>query len=272
MGGIFRFLRRLITRHREPEAASCSERDDPSSLLIVPLSAGTPSPNDVAVLRGRTSSAITADAVVSTSSSGRVTRWPATVLFRWKEKSGPRDAWDTFPFPQGGSGVYGRLRAAAFSSTLFQSARGEGRVPALSVELSVGGASRVLLLQTDKDVEKAVQLLSQLYPATASVFVIVVRGGAAEVSQTPLPLLSGGVGPRPPSPAPVAGAAPENALPIDAWTCILNVLTCRCVCVGGGGGAWRREGEECVWGRCMWGAVHFFRLPFPRAPSILWLV
>ena len=165
-------------------------------------------------------------------------RWPASALFRWEEQAGPHDAWDTFPFPPGGPGVLARLRAAAAASRLLRG-RGDGFKLALSAELNAGGASRLLPLKDDEDVDKAAQLW-RCCPGIPSVIDIVgrdsvgsaTRGGGAAGScepPLPLPLRHGGGGSQPQRPAP---AALGNALPVEMWAGVMKAVTSsRCVSI-----------------------------------------
>ena len=167
-------------------------------------------------------------------------RWPASVYFRWEEKAGPRDVWDSLPFPQEGAGVFGRLRAAAAGCKLFR-ARGAPPAFSLSASCCASGLFSLVPLNDDEDVEKAIGLMGQLCPGTASVLAIAVREeeeaafaapavprsiGAAVPREPPLPAPPlhgrGDGGPRAARLAPAAAAALGNALPVELWACILN--------------------------------------------------
>ena len=126
-------------------------------------------------------------------------RWPDIALFRWEEHAGPRDAWDALKFPKGGPGVLGRLRAVVLGSKLH--GRNDDRVPSLflSAALSVGGAPQLFPMDDDEDIEKIVQLMRLMCPASAGVIAIAVRA----VSRA-------------------------DELPVDFWTCVFNAVTsCR---------------------------------------------
>ena len=138
-------------------------------------------------------------------SSGAAPRWPASAFFRWEDDAGPRDAWDALPFPPGGPGVLGRLRAAVAGSKLFRYER-SAPAPALSAELNLGSVSRLLPLKEDRDVEKVIQAW-QLPPCPGGVLALAIQRGGGD-----------GV---------VAGLS--NAFPIDAWACVLDAMEfCRC--------------------------------------------
>ena len=166
-------------------------------------------------------------------------RWPASALFRWAERVGPRDVWDALPFPPGGPGVLARLRAAAASSKLFGHGRVEGRAPApaisLSAELGAGGVSFLLPINDDEDVKNAVHLWSSSNQAGFIGIVVREEGGAAAVPRSvggwaaaelsplqpsPLSPHHGGGESRPPRPVPALG----NALPLEMWACVLNAV------------------------------------------------
>ena len=162
-------------------------------------------------------------------------RWPARALFRWEERAGPSEAWDSLPFPPGGPGLLGRLRAAAASSELFRARRGEGVVPALtmSVKFNVLDVLQLLPLISDEGVEKVVQLWQMAPGSAGGVIAIAVRedGGGAGGGGLPAPppFLRAGRGLLPPRPPPALG----NALPVEMWACIFNAIGSS-RCVGGG--------------------------------------
>ena len=184
---------------------------------------------------------VSVDAADGAALNAPAPHWPSSVLFRWEEKAGPRDAWDALPFPPLGAGVCDRLRAAALRSLLFSGRGVEGRTSTLrlSAALSVGGAPQLLPLNDDGNVEKAVKLLWTLCPATASVFAVAVReeGGGPIASAAalrgdgaagpfepplPLPLRHGGGGSQPPRPAPAAALG--NALPVEMWAGVMKAV------------------------------------------------
>ena len=158
-------------------------------------------------------------------------------LFRWEERAGPSDAWDSLPFPPGGPGLLGRLRDAAASSELFRARRGEGRTPpslALSVKLKFADVLQLLPLISDEGVEKAIQLWHMTPSSAVGVITITTReGGAAGLSGSSPPLelppgelpvphsfLRAGRGLLSPRPPPALG----NALPVEMWTCMFNAI------------------------------------------------
>ena len=118
-------------------------------------------------------------------------RWPESALFRWEERAGPRDVWDTVPFPHGGPGVFGRLRDSVIASKLLRG-HGEGRAStALSAELGGGsGASYSLPLADDDDMNKAVHLWGMCQGVPRFLAVAVHEGegeGAAAAAALALP-------------------------------------------------------------------------------------
>ena len=154
-------------------------------------------------------------------------RCPALALFRWEERAGPSDVWDSLPFPPGGPGVLGRLLSAAAGSNLFRERRGEGCVftPTLSANINVDAALQLLPLMSDEDVEMAVQLWQMGPGGAGSVIGIVVREEGLPV---PPSFLRSGRGLLPPRPPP----ALANALPFDVWACIFSAIASS-RCVGG---------------------------------------
>ena len=154
-------------------------------------------------------------------------RWPALALFRWEERAGPSDVWDSLPFPPGGTGLLGRLLSAAAGSELLRARRGEGHAPALmlSAKFNVSDALQLLPLMSDEDVEKAVQLW-QMGPGSAGgVIGIVVREEGLPIPPAFLCSGRGLLTSRPPP-------ALANALPFDMWACIFSAITSS-RCVGG---------------------------------------
>jgi len=172
--------------------------------------------------------------------SGAAPRWPASAFFRWEDGAGPRDAWDALPFPPGGPGVLGRLRAAATGSKLFRDGRpggGEDRTFSLSAELNLGGLSHLVPLKEDEDVLKAIQLWLPPPGAGGGMAIAVCReeGGASNAAAPRS--VCGAAGSWPPSHSlrrdPLPRSAPAvslgNAFPVDAWTCVINaVASSRC--------------------------------------------
>ena len=217
MHRFFAHLIRVVTRRGPAARAAGPERAGGDDSRDDPVSFPNPSPVNLEATNAPHSAA---------------PRWPVSVLFRWEEQAGLRGAWDILPFPPGGPGVLGRLLAAASESR--SCGRSEVELaPALSAKLIAGGASWLLPLEDDRDVEKAVQLW-QLCPGIPGVIDIVAREGggrgaretrgprAAGPGNPPPSLLNSGGGPLLPSQATVVSAF-EDAN-VDVWMGVLSAV------------------------------------------------